>query len=116
MRQHRCHRVIFPYIVAATTVFSISFSASGDGFTAVFKSVDVTREVKIVRINPRVDPRTRTVEVIAELANKDFLLKPGMLAEINLDDVAETAAPAEPVVPGKKAGKKAATAKTEASK
>ena len=88
----------------------------GDGFTAVFKSVDVTREVKIVRINPRVDPRTRTVEVIAELANKDFLLKPGMLAEINLDDVAETAAPAEPVVPGKKAGKKAATAKTEASK
>jgi RND family efflux transporter MFP subunit len=86
---------------------SLATIAPGDAFTAVFESVDVTREAKIVRINPRVDPRTRTVEIIAELANKDFRLKPGMLAEIDLGDKAEPPAPAE---------KKAAPAKKEASK
>jgi RND family efflux transporter MFP subunit len=56
----------------------------GDAFDARFTSVGVTRQATIARIMPTVDPRTRTIEVIAELANTDAKLRPGLFAEIEL--------------------------------
>jgi RND family efflux transporter MFP subunit len=40
------------------------------------------RKVRIRRINPTIDARTRTVEIVADLDNTDGRLKPGMLAEV----------------------------------
>ncbi len=48
----------------------------------VLPSIDQRRRVPITRINPTVDPRTRTVEVVAEIPNQDGALMPGMLAEV----------------------------------
>jgi RND family efflux transporter MFP subunit len=67
-------------------------------FPAIGKSIDVA----VTRINPALDPRTRTVEVIADIANGDGSLKPGMLAEINFTpagagDKAPIAEAADPV-------------------
>jgi RND family efflux transporter MFP subunit len=58
--------------------------APGDTVTARFGAVDVTRPAKVVRVNPTIDARTRTIEVIAALDNPDLLLRPGLLAEIEL--------------------------------
>lgn len=46
-----------------------------------FPAVNVTREVSVTRVNPSVDPMTRTIEVIAEVPNPDHALKAGMLVE-----------------------------------
>lgn len=46
-----------------------------------FPAVDVTREVSVTRVNPSVDPMTRTIEVVAEVPNPDHALKAGMLVE-----------------------------------
>ncbi len=43
------------------------------------------RVVEIKRINPAIDARTRTIEVVALVKNKDHALKPGMLAEVSYD-------------------------------
>jgi len=85
--------------------------APGDEIKAVFTAVGVTRTAKVARINPSVDRRTRTVEVQAELDNSDNSLKPGMLAEIQLVEDAETKGPEaaeEPAPKGKAAPKSAA--------
>ncbi len=63
----------------------------GDAITAKFNSVGISRDAKIVRINPTVDPRTRTFEVTAELPNADAKLKSGMLAKIDFHDRADKA-------------------------
>ncbi len=60
---------------------------AGDTFTASFSSLGITRQAKVVRLNPTVDVRTRTVEAVAELDNADYLLRPGLLAEIELGEV-----------------------------
>lgn len=57
-----------------------------------FPALAESRTVKITRITPTVDPRTRTVEVIANIDNGDGKLKSGMLAEIRLLDGAKGAA------------------------
>jgi RND family efflux transporter MFP subunit len=57
---------------------------TGDTVTAKLQSLGLTRTAKIARVNPTVDVRTRTVEVVAELDNKDLTLKPGLLAEVQL--------------------------------
>jgi RND family efflux transporter MFP subunit len=54
--------------------------------TARFEAVGLTRDAAIVRINPTVDPRTRTVEIVAELDNADGALRPGLFADITLED------------------------------
>lgn len=46
-----------------------------------FPAVNVTREVTVTRVNPSVDPMTRTIEVVAEVPNPDHALKAGMLVE-----------------------------------
>jgi RND family efflux transporter MFP subunit len=45
-------------------------------------SVKVTRDVKVKRVNPTIDQRTRTVEVVADVDNKASELKVGMLVEV----------------------------------
>ena len=54
----------------------------GDSIELTFPSTGEHRSVRITRINPTIDVRTRTVEVVAEFANRDGRLKPGMLAEV----------------------------------
>jgi len=39
--------------------------------------------VTIERINPSVDPMTRTVEIVAMVPNRDSALKAGMLVELD---------------------------------
>jgi multidrug efflux pump subunit AcrA (membrane-fusion protein) len=58
----------------------------GDPITAKFDAMGVTRQAKVARIQPSVDARTRTVEVIAELNNADGGLRSGLLAEVTLGD------------------------------
>jgi RND family efflux transporter MFP subunit len=48
-----------------------------------FPSVDAERVVPIERINPSVDPMTRTVEIVALVPNQDHALKAGMLVEVD---------------------------------
>lgn len=47
-----------------------------------FPAIGETRNVKVKRIAPIIDPRTRTIEILAELPNQDHRLKAGMLAEV----------------------------------
>lgn len=54
--------------------------AVGDMFNADFKAIGVTRDAKVIRIAPRVNARTRTVEVVAQIDNPSGKLKAGMLA------------------------------------
>ena len=49
--------------------------------------------VPIERINPAVDPRTRTIEVVAMIDNADGKLRSGMLAEVSFDGAKADAAP-----------------------
>ena len=63
----------------------------GDKLTARFGALDVEREATVVRIMPTVDPRTRTVELIAELENADGQLRPGLLADVRLGAASVTA-------------------------
>lgn len=62
-----------------------------------FPAVDETRSVKISRIAPTIDARTRTIELVAELPNADGRLKAGMLAEVAYGngEQAAAAAPAQ---------------------
>ncbi|MCA9690857.1 MAG: efflux RND transporter periplasmic adaptor subunit [Nannocystaceae bacterium] len=81
----------------------------GQAITAEFPAIGVTRSAVIDRIQPLVDPATRTVEVVAHIDNADGRLFPGMYVEVSaealtdarIDEVAkdpelEAAAPAEP--------------------
>lgn len=71
---------------------------AGDQVTARFTALGLERNAEIVRVSPNVDPRTRTVELVAVVDNPDRSLKPGMLAEIDMDDevapASESASPA----------------------
>jgi RND family efflux transporter MFP subunit len=54
----------------------------GSELTVSFPAVDETRRVKVKRIAPTVDVRTRTIEIVAAVDNPDHRLKAGMLAEV----------------------------------
>lgn len=82
----------------------------GDPIDAHFTAVDITREAKITRVSPSVDPRTRTVEVVANIDNKDGALKSGMLAVVELGEKAKDQPPANAEKPDdgrKRAARKA---------
>ncbi len=79
----------------------------GNVITAHFSAVDVVREAKVVRIQPTVDPTTRTIEIVADVDNNDNVLRPGMYVEVELappSTAAESAA-AAPEVPAPTKGK-----------
>lgn len=79
---------------------------AGDKVAAQFTAVGLTRDAQVVRISPNVDPMTRTIEVIAEIPNKDGQLKAGMLAEL---EIGSEPAPA-PAAPATAAAKPAEVA------
>jgi RND family efflux transporter MFP subunit len=56
----------------------------GERVNARFDAVKTERAAKISRIQPSVDARTRTVEVVAEIPNPDGALRSGLLAEVEL--------------------------------
>lgn len=64
---------------------ALSYVKAGDTIHVHIPSLETNRDVKIKRVNPAVDPRSRTIEVVADLDNKDHKLKPGMLVEVRYD-------------------------------
>lgn len=47
--------------------------------------LNITRDAKVSRISDRVDPRTRSAEIIIEAENKDRVLKPGMYVDVTIE-------------------------------
>lgn len=62
---------------------ALSSVSKGATITARFPALGLSRDVRVQRIAPTVDPRTRTIEVIAELDNRDHRLLAGMLVEVS---------------------------------
>ncbi|MCY1012944.1 efflux RND transporter periplasmic adaptor subunit [Nannocystis pusilla] len=56
----------------------------GDQVTAHFSALGVSREAKVVRVQPTVDAATRTIEIVTDVDNKDGTLRPGMYVELEL--------------------------------
>jgi RND family efflux transporter MFP subunit len=54
----------------------------GSEITVRFPSIDESRKVKVKRIAPTIDSRTRTIEVVADVDNRDHRLLSGMLVEV----------------------------------
>ena len=79
---------------------ALSYVKAGDTIHVHIPSIGTNRDVKIKRVNPGVDPRSRTIEVVADLDNKDRKLKPGMLVEARYD-VTENGHKLEPGDPAK---------------
>jgi RND family efflux transporter MFP subunit len=50
------------------------------------RSVGIERAVPVKRVNPTIDAKTRTVEVVADVDNSDGKLKVGMLVEVSLKE------------------------------
>lgn len=61
---------------------ALSFVKEGGPLRMTARSVNVTRDVTVKRVNPTLDARTRTVEVVADVENPDGTLKVGMLVEV----------------------------------
>ena len=60
--------------------------SEGSEITVRLSALDETRRVRIKRIAPTVDPRTRTIEIVADVDNADHRLKAGMLAEVAYEE------------------------------
>ena len=75
----------------------------GELITAHFSAIDVTRQARVVRIQPTVDPLTRTIEIVADVDNSDNVLRPGMYVEVELAPPPAAAEPAPAPAPGAKA-------------
>ncbi|HUS65141.1 MAG TPA: efflux RND transporter periplasmic adaptor subunit [Kofleriaceae bacterium] len=54
----------------------------GAKIKATIEALGTTRDATVSRISPAVDPRTRTIEVIADLDNADRSLRSGMLVVV----------------------------------
>jgi multidrug efflux pump subunit AcrA (membrane-fusion protein) len=67
-----------------------------------FPATDESRPVKIKRIAPTVDVRTRTIEIVAEIPNADHRLKAGMLAEVGYAGTEQAAAASATTAPAEK--------------
>lgn len=65
---------------------------TGDAIRVEVPALGLTRPAKISLVAPRVDPRTRTVELTAVLDNHDGALRPGQLADVELAGIATPAA------------------------
>jgi len=59
----------------------------GSSLRMTIPTLKLTRDVPVKRINPALDQRTRTIEVIADVDNKDGKLKVGMFVEVSSPDV-----------------------------
>jgi RND family efflux transporter MFP subunit len=56
----------------------------GKKLRATFTAMNVTRDAEIVRVSPAIDQNSRTIEVFAHIPNSDGSLKPGMLADVEM--------------------------------
>jgi len=71
--------------------FSISethFASIQDGQSVVSTSIAYPGEIfvgKITNIDSRIDPRTRSIQVRAQIPNLELKLRPGMLLQMNLE-------------------------------
>lgn len=64
----------------------VAYLAEGRSASVVFAAFGgETFRGRIVSINPRVDPETRTARVTLHLPNPDHRIKPGMYARVSLD-------------------------------
>lgn len=77
-----------------------------------FPALNTVRDVTITRINPSVDPITRTIEVVAVVPNADHALKAGMLVECDFRPEGQRAAAAPSAAAAASAAPSAAGAKT----
>lgn len=77
--------------VAETALTRIKAS---DPMQVRFTSLNLDKAVPVDRINPSVDPMSRTVEVIGVLPNADGALKAGMLVEVTFPTTESRATPA----------------------
>lgn len=59
-----------------------------------FPSIDADRDLPIDRVNPSVDPASRTVEIVGLIPNEDRKLKAGMLVEVTFPGTDVSEAPA----------------------
>ncbi len=57
---------------------------AGDTVTFTVSGSDRTFEGKVYAVEPRIDPNTRTVQVRARAANKEFALFPGAFAKVRV--------------------------------
>lgn len=74
---------------------ALKYVREGSELTVRFPSVDQSRKVKVKRIAPTIDARTRTIEIIADIDNHDRRLLVGMLAEVAYGEAAAKAGAAE---------------------
>jgi membrane fusion protein (multidrug efflux system) len=65
--------------------------APGSELRVTARSAGIERTVRVKRVNPTIDTRTRTVEVVADVDNADGKLKVGMLVEVALAQKASAA-------------------------
>lgn len=54
----------------------------GDPVRVRFQALNITRDVTLTRINPSVDAKTRTIEVVVVVPNPDEQLRAGMLVRV----------------------------------
>jgi RND family efflux transporter MFP subunit len=78
-----------------------------------FPAVEEERTVAIERINPSVDPMTRTIEVVAMVPNPDHELKAGMLVELDFSQPDGDEPPASGETGGAASAAKPPVAKTK---
>lgn len=58
---------------------------TGDAITVSLPALAMARKAKVSIVAPSVDARTRTVELTAVLDNHDGALRPGLMAEVEVD-------------------------------
>jgi membrane fusion protein (multidrug efflux system) len=71
---------------------------TGDAITVTLPALAVSRKAAVSIVAPSVDPRTRTIELTAVLDNRDGALRPGLMADVELDAAVASAAPMAPAV------------------
>jgi RND family efflux transporter MFP subunit len=67
---------------------ALSSVHEGGTIKARFPALRTSKDVRVKRIAPTVDPRTRTIEVVADLDNRDHRLLAGMLVEVSYEEAA----------------------------
>lgn len=57
----------------------------GDALTVALPALGTSRQANVSVVAPSVDARTRTIELTAVLDNRDGALRPGLMADVELD-------------------------------
>jgi len=72
----------------------------GDAITVALPALGLSRKAKISIVAPSVDAKTRTIELTAVLDNRDGALRPGLMADVELDGALAAASPGSGSAPG----------------